>query len=61
MDREALDVDKEPACNVGDPGSIPGLGRSVGKGQGYLLQYSDLSPWGSKELDATKLLSLSLS
>ena len=24
---------KEPACNVGDPGSIPGLGRSPGKGK----------------------------
>ena len=24
-------VGKESACNLGDPGSIPGLGRSVGK------------------------------
>ena len=33
---------KESACNVGDPGSIPGLGRSPGEGQGYPLQYSGL-------------------
>ena len=26
---------KESACNVGDPGSIPGLGRSTGEGIGY--------------------------
>ena len=31
---------KESACNVGDPGSIPGLGRSAGEGIGYPLQYS---------------------
>ena len=31
-----------PVCNVGDPGSIPGLGRSPGEGKGYPLQYSDL-------------------
>ena len=33
---------KEPACNAGDLGSIPGLGRSPGEGKGYLLQYSGL-------------------
>ena len=33
---------KESACNVGDLGLIPGLGRSSGEGKGYLLQYSDL-------------------
>ena len=33
-------VGKESTCNAGDPGSIPGLGRSAGKGVGYLLQYS---------------------
>ena len=32
-------VGKESACNVGDPGSIPGLGRSPGEGKGYPLQY----------------------
>ena len=31
---------KESSCNAGDPGSIPGLGRSPGEGIGYLLQYS---------------------
>ena len=30
---------KEPACNAGDPGLIPGLGRSPGEGNGYPLQY----------------------
>ena len=33
---------KESACNVGDPGSIPGLGRVPGEGNGYPLQYSCL-------------------
>ena len=33
-------VGKESACNAGDPGSIPGWGRSAGEGIGYALQYS---------------------
>ena len=33
---------KESACNTGDLGSIPRLGRSLGKGTGYPLQYSGL-------------------
>ena len=33
---------KASACNVGDPGSIPGLGRSLGEGNGNPLQYSCL-------------------
>ena len=33
---------KESACNAGDPGSVPGLGRSPGEGNIYLLQYSGL-------------------
>ena len=33
-------VGKESACNTGDLGSIPGLGRSAGEGTGYPLQYS---------------------
>ena len=33
---------KESACNVGDPGSIPGLVRPHGEGNGDLLQYSCL-------------------
>ena len=36
-------VGKESACDAGDPGSIPGLGRSPGKGIGYTLQ----CPWAS--------------
>ena len=32
-------VGKESACNVGDPSSIPGLGRSPGEGNGNSLQY----------------------
>ena len=31
---------KESACDTGDPGLIPGLGRSAGEGIGYPLQYS---------------------
>ena len=60
---------KESARNAGDLGSIPGLGRSSGEGNGYPLQYScpensidrgawqttvhRASPWGCKELDTT--------
>ena len=33
---------KESTCNAGDLGSIPGLGKSPGKGKGYPLQYSGL-------------------
>ena len=33
---------KESACNAGDLGSTPGLGRSPGEGKGYPLQYSGL-------------------
>ena len=32
----------ESACNLRDLGSIPGLGRSVGKGKGYSFQYPGL-------------------
>ena len=35
-------ADKESACNVGDLGSIPGLGRSPGEGNSYPLQYPGL-------------------
>ena len=34
---------KESTCNAGDPGLIPGLGRSAGEGVGYPLQYSWVS------------------
>ena len=33
---------KDSACNAGDLGLIPGLGRSPGEGKGYPLQYSGL-------------------
>ena len=33
---------KESTCNAGDLGSIPGLGRSPGEGNGYPFQYSGL-------------------
>ena len=33
-------VGKESACNAGDPGSIPGSGRSAREGIGYPLRYS---------------------
>ena len=58
---------KESACNVGDLGLIPGLGRFPGGEHGNPLQYSCLenphgqrslavySPsWGHKELDTTE-------
>ena len=35
-------VGKESACSAGDPGLIPGLGRSTGEGNGNPLQYSCL-------------------
>ena len=41
---------KPSACSVGDPGSIPGLGRSPGEGNGNPLQYSCLEnsmDWGA--------------
>ena len=55
---------KESTCNVGDLGSIAGLGRSPGEGKVYSFQYSGLenfmdSPWGCKESDTTEWLSLS--
>ena len=57
---------KESICNVGNPGSIPGLGRSFAEGIGYPLQYSCLenphgqsslvgySSWGRKESHTTE-------
>ena len=60
---------KESACNVGDLGLIPGLGRSPVGGNDNPLQYSGLensygqrglvgySPWGGRESDTTERLS----
>ena len=59
---------KNPPAKAGNVGSIPGLGRSPGKGNGNPLQYSFLDnstdrgawqaprPWGHKELDITERL-----
>ena len=44
---------KASACNAGDPGSIPGSGRSPGEGNGNPLQYSCLeneNPCGQRKL-----------
>ena len=40
MDFSGGSDSKESACHAGDPGSIPGLGRSPGKGNGNSLQQS---------------------
>ena len=42
MDFPCGSAGKESACNAGDLGSVPGLGRSPGEGKGYPLQYCDL-------------------
>ena len=45
-------VGKESACSAGDPGSIPGLGRSPGEGTGNPLQYPRLENLWTEEPDA---------
>ena len=56
---------KESTCNAGDVGSIPGLGKSPGEGNGYLPVFlpgefhgrrslEGYSPWGHKESDTTE-------
>ena len=46
-------VGKESACNAGEMGSVPGLGRFPGEGHGNPLQYSCLeNPHGQKSLVA---------
>ena len=64
---------KVSVYNAGSPGSIPGLGRSPGEGNGNPLQYYCLekshgqrslvgySPWGRKESDTTEPLHFPLS
>ena len=56
---------KESACNAGDLGSIPGLGRSPGGEHGDPLHgqrsLAGCSPWGHKKSDTTEQLPLSLS
>ena len=45
---------KAPACNAGDPGSIPGMGRTPGDGNGNPLQYSCLeNPMDGEAWQAT--------
>ena len=63
---------KESACNAGDLGSVPGLGRSPGEWQGNPLPYSCVenpmnrgagglySLWGCKESDTTAPLHFEL-
>ena len=59
-------VGKESTCNAEDLGLIPGLGRSLGEGNGYPLQYSGLENstdcivHGITESDTAERLSLSL-
>ena len=50
--------DEESACNAGDLGFIPGLGRSPGEGKWPGEFHGLYSPWGRKELDTTERLSL---
>ena len=51
---------KKSTCNAGNPGSIPGSGRSSGEAIGYSLQYSGLENFmdcivhGVAELDMTE-------
>ena len=45
-------IGKESACSAGDPGSIPGLGRSTGEGIGYPVWYS----WASLVVQLVKNL-----
>ena len=62
--------DKESPCNAGDLGSIPGLRRSPGEGNGYPVFWpggfhgqrslAGYSPWGCKESDTTEQISLNL-
>ena len=55
---------KESAYNVGDPASIPGMGRSPGEGNGNPLQYSclenpmDRGAWGTVAHQATVFATL---
>ena len=62
--------EEEPACNAGDPGSIPGSGRPPEVGNGNSFQYSclessmDRGAWqalvrGAAQMQKTELLALS--
>ena len=75
LDKESAlvkNLSKKSACNAGDLGLIPGLGRSLGERNGKPLQYSYLeksheqrglvgySPWDCKEWDMTEQITLLL-
>ena len=55
-------VSKESACNAGNPGSIPGSGRSPGEGKGNSLQYSCLEnpmnrgAWRATAYEVTRVI-----
>ena len=49
---------KESACNAGDMGLIPGLGRSPREGNGYPLQYSCLGNLWTEEPDGLQSMGL---
>ena len=61
---------KESPCNAGDPGSIPGSGRCPGEGMAihssillWRIPWTEqpgYSPWGHKEMDTTRWLTLHL-
>ena len=52
---------KESACNAGDPGSVPGSGRSPGEGNGTPLQRSylensmDKGAWGPQSMGSQRV------
>ena len=69
MDFPGGSAGKESTCDVGDLGSIPGLGRSPGEGKVFWRRENTpvfwpgefhrlCSPWGHKEWDTTEQLSL---
>ena len=62
MDFPCGSADKESACNVGDMGSIPGLGRSTGEGKVCTLQFLAwrIPVFRPGESDTTEQISLSL-
>ena len=54
-------VDKDSACNEGDPGLIPGLGRFPGEGNGNPLKYSclensmDRGAWWATSMESQRV------
>ena len=60
LDFPGCSVIKNPPVNAGDVGLIPGLGRSPGRGNGNLLQYScleksmDIGAWRTTVYGVTK-------